>query len=818
MPFSGQLWYLTEGGDAETRLVRINDDGTSSTIVNDNGGGGTGDDDFISSFTADVGVDTASGFYFAIANAPAPQNDTAYLVRGVIGGGSAPVIVANFDDSLIVNTIEVDAINHRIYVGLQDGTGADGAVSGIKVYTYNPSTGAITDNGYITTANSDNRADAGGAKILDPFDFAIDYSTNQMFYTEAVDGLTSGLFRLDLASPNTAINILNNTQFPVDLSNGQMMDVAVDTTTDLVYFTTRSRSPSPNGAYDANDNALWYISENASAGSTATKVTLTGLPANVYYGGDMAFDQGTRQIYLESSEASPGAADNVIYVFQLNGAGTSASLIRTINPGLTLNGAVTEGMTFVDVAALDVAGTGASPTEQSAGTTTLLTGAPTITDGDGGYLVGATVQITSGGFNTTDDHIGFSASKIVSGTVPGTTNITISWNAATSTLTLSGYDTFANYQTALAGLVYWSTGDNPTNYGANTSRTLTWTINDGTPGILAASPNGATVNIDTTTINIAAVNDAPVNGTVSSATGNENTNIAITGLQVSDVDADPASAVVTVTLSVTKGVLTLRTNVASGLVSGDIVGNGTATVTVTATINKINLTLAASNGLVFLGDNNVSGTDTLTVVTNDGGATGSPGAQSDTDGYTITIIGLNDAPTVSGDGTETLAATNEDVANVALTNTVSGLFSGQYTDPDTDAFAGVAVVANGSSAGTGQWQYYNGSTWVNIGAASTAAAVTLAAATPLRFLPATDFNGPAPTLTVRVVDASGGALTNGAVVNTTTNGGSTAYSTGTVVLSHGVTAVNDAPTVTGGSTVSLASIGEIGRASCRERV
>src|SRR4051812_17398786 len=84
-----------------------------------------------------------------------------------------------------------------------------------------------------------------------------------------------------------------------------------------------------------------------------------------------------------------------------------------------------------------------------------------------------------------------------------------------------------------------------------------------------------------------------------------------------------------------------------------------------------------------------------------GGASGSGGAQSDTDGYTITIIGINDAPVVSGDGTESLAATNEDVADAALTNTVSVLFSGQYSDPDTDTFAGVAVTANGSTAGTG---------------------------------------------------------------------------------------------------------------------
>jgi hypothetical protein len=51
--------------------------------------------------------------------------------------------------------------------------------------------------------------------------------------------------------------------------------------------------------YDANDNAIWYISENASGG-TPTKVTLTGMPGGNFYGGDMTFDQSTRQIYVES--------------------------------------------------------------------------------------------------------------------------------------------------------------------------------------------------------------------------------------------------------------------------------------------------------------------------------------------------------------------------------------------------------------------------------------------------------------------------------------------------------------------------------------
>ena len=822
---TGQLWYATEGGDADTRLVRINNDGSSHTITVDNGGAGTGDDHFVSSFTSDIGLDTAAGFYFAILSNDI--NDHALLVRGVIGSSATPTTVVDFPDNIIVNTIEVDPINHKIYAGYMDGSlTPDGNISGIRVYSYNPTTGLVTDQGFLTTAVTDNRGNESSYYVLDPQDFALDSSIGRLFYTERVDGLATGIFRLDLTTPNVTTQLVSQAQFPDDQSGGIIMDVEVDESTDLVYFTTHSQYPSPIVGYVAAQNALWYVSENASSG-TATKVTLVGLPGgNVFYPGDMTFDQSTRQIYIESEETDGSDTDDVIYVFQLNGAGTTATLINTITPNLTASGANIEGMVFSQLPVLgSLNGTATTMNEQQAAATTLLTGAPSITDTDSDHLASATVQITGGKFSsnessTSDDHLGYSAAKQIAGLVSGT-NITVSWNASTETLTLTGYDTNANYQAVLAAITYWTTGDNPTNYGLNTNRTLTWTLNDGTPDV----PGGA-INSGTTTINIAAVNDAPVNGTVSSATGNEDANIAVTGLQVSDADANPALQTVSVTLSVTKGVLTLLTNVTNGLTAGEVTGNGTATVTISGTLNEINATLAATNGLLFTGNANINGTDTLTVVTNDGGGTGSGGALSDTDFYTITITGVNDAPVVGGDGTETLAATNEDVANAALTNTVTTLFGGQFSDANdqvsggssSNALAGVAVTANGSSGGTGQWQYYNGSTWVNIGAASTAAAVTLAATAPIRFLPATDYNGAAPTLTVKLVDASGGALTNGASVNVTTSGGSTPYSVGTVVLDHGITAVNDAPVTTGGAVVTLATVAEDTAPSAGETV
>jgi hypothetical protein len=68
-------------------------------------------------------------------------------------------------------------------------------------------------------------------------------------------------------------------------------------------------------------------------------------------------------------------------------------------------------------------------------------------------------------------------------------------------------------------------------------------------------------------------------------------------------------------------------------------------------------------------------------------------------------------------------------------------------------------------------------------------------------LPKPDFNGPAPTLTVRLLETPR-SITSGATVDVSTNGGSTTISGGTVVLSQSVSAVNDAPVASGSATLT----------------
>lgn len=532
---------------------------------------------------------------------------------------------------------------------------------------------------------------------------------------------------------------------------------------------------------------------------------------------ELEFDSATGHLYFTDTTGdqlgatNPSGDEGVWRVSITGGPPTYFANVNNINglgPGsLFLNHAPTMTSTGAAATTTETAGAASGASSAAAPVATIsITDIETASKTD--QLAGALVRISSG-LQTGATHqdnltIGGTASGNL---VFGTKTITYGYNVATGVMTLAGEATFANYESAINQVRFSVTGDNPTAFGAATTRTVAWSVSD---GLNHSDETSATITV-------AGVNDAPVIVTGAPAAGLEDgAAVNLAGISVTDPDADAAVQVMAATFTSTGGTASLLTNVAGGIVAGNVTGNGTGVITVNATQAQINATLAAAGGLAFTPTANFNGAGGVAISVNDGGASGTGGAQAGNGTKTVNVLAANDAPVVGGDGTEALPATNEDVATVVLTNTVSALFAGQYSDTadqvaggsSANPFAGVAVIANGSSAGTGQWQYYNGSTWNNIGAVSTAASKTFATTVPLRFLPATDYNGAAPTLTVKLVDTSGGALTNGLIVDTTTSGGTTPYSTGTVELSHGVTAVNDAPVIVGGPAVTLATIGE----------
>ena len=114
------------------------------------------------------------------------------------------------------------------------------------------------------------------------------------------------------------------------------------------------------------------------------------------------------------------------------------------------------------------------------------------------------------------------------------------------------------------------------------------------------------------------------------------------------------------------GTLTVNTAVLGGVGALDVAGNGTASVTVTASLAQINATLANATGLVYRPDVGFGGPDTLTVTTDDLGHNGAGGALTDTDTLAIAVDNppVADAKSVTTDEdtpkTITLSASDAD--------------------------------------------------------------------------------------------------------------------------------------------------------------
>ena len=121
--------------------------------------------------------------------------------------------------------------------------------------------------------------------------------------------------------------------------------------------------------------------------------------------------------------------------------------------------------------------------------------------------------------------------------------ITGSYNAATGVLTLSGSATVAQYQAALAVGHVLLEQPNPTNFGADTSRSISWVVNDGGASTATRRP---------TTVDITAVDQAPVIGNAGNTIGYTELQAVApaidAALTVSDVDnATLAGATVSIT-------------------------------------------------------------------------------------------------------------------------------------------------------------------------------------------------------------------------------------------------------------------------------
>ena len=328
--------------------------------------------------------------------------------------------------------------------------------------------------------------------------------------------------------------------------------------------------------------------------------------------------------------------DSVTYVSTSDnptnfGADTSRTISWVVNDG-TLNNGTTQTTTLSIVAADDApvlsnVAASASYPEQAPAVT--LSPIATVSDVDNQTLQSATVSISSGLFT----------GDVLAATTAGT-GITASYNAASGVLTLTGNDTLAHYQQVLDSVTYVSTSDNPTNFGTQTSRTISWVINDGTLN------NGTT---QTTTLSIVAADDAPVLSNVAaSASYSEN---------AAPVTLSPAAAVSDVD---NQTLQSATVSISSGLLTGDVLAATTAGTGITASYNAASgvLTLTGNDTLAHYqqvldsvtyastSDNPTNfGTDTsrtISWVVNDGTLNNSTIQTT-----TLSIVAADDAPVLS---------------------------------------------------------------------------------------------------------------------------------------------------------------------------
>ena len=208
--------------------------------------------------------------------------------------------------------------------------------------------------------------------------------------------------------------------------------------------------------------------------------------------------------------------------------------------------------------------------------------------------------------------------------------------------------------------------------------------------------------------------------------------LSIGGVSLADPGL-PTTAFVTVVMGTAHGAINLSTSVSGGIAKAEIIGNGTGSVTVTASLAAVDATLAAAGGLNYTPVAGYKGADTLSVTALDtlgSSATASvslqvvsplsiavPSPQSVPFGSTSSISGISIADAglpPNGLVLLTLAASNGSI---------------------TISTAALGGVTSGEVAG-------NGTSSVTMTAPLAAIDATLAAANGLIYVPTTGYSGP----------------------------------------------------------------------------
>jgi autotransporter-associated beta strand protein/T5SS/PEP-CTERM-associated repeat protein len=512
----------------------------------------------------------------------------------------------------------------------------------------------------------------------------------------------------------------------------------------------------------SSDGTATQVFELDNAGNTSDRLAIGGAftkGAGTSYRFDFS---GTGQAGRTYTLVTFASTTFVVGDFSYENLGTDLTGTFALN-GTTL--------TFSVVSSAPVITTTAAVTfvEDSVGV--LVDAGLTVTDPDSATFASATVSITAD----------FLAGDVLELTGVAA-DVDADYDADDGVLTIvpkGTAPTVARWQTLLRAVRFSNPSDA---LPADGSRTVTFTVSD---GALTSTPASKTVLVTNR-------NDAPTisGGPVALTSVDENTTSSstvistiLTAVNFDDVDPDSGAGLV-VTATVGNGAWEYSTD--------GVTWTGVGSVSASA-----GLLLTGTSRLRYVPDNKNAETATLTFrAWDESSGTASTNAtrrhadvagdlatnddasmfSEDSGGLTIDVTAVNDAPTLAG-GPYAFAGTTADVASSAVT--VTTLLAGvTYADVDTGALRGIAVTA---ATGNGNWQFSTGGPWTSFGAVAEAAALLLDGATQVRYV-GDGTNAETATFMFVAWDRTTGVASSGVTritADTTTNGGTTAFSIGT---------------------------------------
>ncbi len=401
--------------------------------------------------------------------------------------------------------------------------------------------------------------------------------------------------------------------------------------------------------------------ESLSADTTGTAITALYTPATgvlALTGPDTVanFQQVLRTVEYDNTSINPDTTARSITVVADDGDDVSATVTSTINIGATNDAPELTAGGVLNYAEDD------PPTAID---TTI-----TVSDDDDTNLESATAQIT-GNYQNGQDVLSF----------VDTPNITGVFTAATGTLTLTGTDTLANWQTALRSVRYNNTSDNP----STLARTVTWIASDGSD---PSAPVTSTINVSTT-------NDAPelTAGGVLSYTENDPPAAIDTTITVSDDDdTNLESATAQITGNYQNGADVLSFVDTPNITGVFTAATGTLTLTGTDTLANWQ-TAMRSVRYNNTSDNPSTLARTVTWIASDGSASSTPVTS------TVNVSATNDAPELTAGGVLNYAE-GDPPAAIDTTITVSD-------DDDTNLESATAQITGNYQNGADVLSFVN---------------------------------------------------------------------------------------------------------------